>query len=142
MLPMQSLEKDRLIQEPKKCTYTQLHSTMSPTDTTKHYPYHDGDATMESESTSLTHPLPTPYQDSYSEERPVRTHRAHSWGSDDTLGGGYCVQPQAPASPKAAHYDKQADLDLEFLEVDASYRHRNRRRPWIIFIVALCAVVV
>lgn len=108
---------------------------------TKSYHDSDSDATMEAESSSLAHPPPTPYQDVFQEERPIRTHRAHSWGSDDTLEEEYHIRRQITANAKA-HQINEPDLDLEFLGIDASYRSRTRRRPWIIFIVASCAVLV
>lgn len=115
---------------------------MSPHTTTTPYHDHDSDATMEAESSALAHPPPTPYRISFHDERPMRAHRAQSWGSDDTLGDeGSDVRPQIPANMKA-YQSGHPDLDLEFLGVDASRRHRTRRRPWMIFIVACCAVLV
>lgn len=108
---------------------------------TKPYHNHAHNATMEAESSSLVHPLSTPYQDSFNENRSVRTHRAHSWGSEDTLGHIYDVRSQVPAISKAQQ-NEHADLDLEFLGVGASYEFRTRQRPWIIFIVVVSAVLV
>lgn len=125
-----------------------LLDMMSPTDTKSYYDHDVHDVTMAVESaSSLTHPppttLPSPYHDTFQvEERTVRTHRAHSWGSDDTLGKDYTQIRQPSPTQTKAYRNGKTDLDLEFLELDASYKHRTRRRPWIIFIVACSAVLV